>query len=176
MLAPGFQESAVVVVVGGNLQFVRRSALHRHFYAALALVGVPDAVVEAELNLLLDVAGEVVGHDPARVDVERRFAFVRVRVNNAQLHGIPGRSTDWADLPTLAGRANAREPPAGGKGEVNQLDVVHGDIGARIPALHPFGELAATNLSRLKQGTVAVVDVLQVTLDNVRAQFLVVRV
>jgi len=48
------------MVVGRDLELVRRPVLDGHLDAALALVGVPDAVVKAELHLLIDVAGEVV--------------------------------------------------------------------------------------------------------------------
>src|SRR5204863_480317 len=78
------------VVVGRNLQLVGRAPLHGHLHAALALVCVPDAVVEAELNLLLDVAGEVVRRHPARVDVEGRLPAVGVGVHHPELDRVPG--------------------------------------------------------------------------------------
>ena len=49
-------------------------AFDGQFDAPLARVSVPHAVVEPELHLLLDIAGEVVGRDPGRVDVEGGFA------------------------------------------------------------------------------------------------------
>src|SRR5256885_1262644 len=80
---------AVVMVVGRVLQFVGCAVLDGDLDAALPLVGVPDAVVEAELYFLLDIAGEVVGHDPARVDVERRLASVGIGIDDLELDGIP---------------------------------------------------------------------------------------
>ena len=87
------------------LEFARRAAFDGHLDAALALVGVPDAVVEAELHLLLDVAGEVVGRHPAGVDVERRLAAVGVGVDHLQLDRVPGRAVGRADEAALAGGA-----------------------------------------------------------------------
>src|SRR5262249_26239867 len=81
-LAPRLDEGAVVMVVRRDLQLVRRAALDRDLDAALALVRRPDAVVEAELHLLLDVAGEVVRRHPTGVDVEGGLAAVIVRVND----------------------------------------------------------------------------------------------
>ena len=90
-----------------DLALERRAAFDRALDAALAAVGVPDAVVEAELHLLLDVAGEVVGRDPAGVDVERRLAAVGVLVDHPQLRRVPGRAVGRADDAALAG-ARAR--------------------------------------------------------------------
>jgi hypothetical protein len=45
--------------------------------------------------------------------------------------------------------------------EVDQLDVMHGDVRAGIAAGDPLGELAAGDLLGLQQRAVAVVDVLQ---------------
>src|SRR5207248_10482440 len=105
--APWLDERAIMMVVRRVLQFVWRAALDGDLDAALALVGVPDRVVEAELYLLLDVTGEVVGHDPARVDVERRLAVIGIRIDNLELHGIPCRSRGRADQPALSGCLDA---------------------------------------------------------------------
>src|SRR5262245_2380652 len=110
-LAPGLYERAVVVVVRSVLQFARRPALDRDLDAALALVGAPDTVVEAELHLLIDVAGEVVRRHPAGVDVERRLAAVGVGVGHLKLHTVPRRAAGRADDAALPGRRYARQPP-----------------------------------------------------------------
>ena len=97
------------------LEFARRAALDGHLDAALPLVGVPDAVVEAELHFLLDVAGEVVGRHPARVDVERGLAAVRVGVDDLELHRVPGRPGGGADEAALAGRGDASRAASPGR-------------------------------------------------------------
>src|SRR5262249_45344752 len=102
-LAPRFDAGRVVVVVRGVLELAGRTILDRKLDAALPLVGVPNAVVKAELHLLLDVAGEVVRRHPARVDVERRLAAVLVGVDELQLHGIPGRAIGGPDQAALTG-------------------------------------------------------------------------
>src|SRR5262249_49498791 len=60
VLAPRLQEGAVVVVIRRDLELLGRAAFHGDLDAAFALVRVPDAVVEAELHLLLDVAREII--------------------------------------------------------------------------------------------------------------------
>src|SRR6202011_4260155 len=90
-LTPRLDEGAVVVVVRGVLDLVRRSALHGQLDAAFALMSIPDSIVETELHLLLDVAWKVVGRHPARMDVKSRLAAVAVPVNHLQLHGVPRR-------------------------------------------------------------------------------------
>ena len=89
------------------LRVERRAAFDRALDAALAAVAVPDAVVEAELHFLLDVAGEIVGRDPAGVNVERRFAAVVVLVDQPQLRRVPGRAVGRAD-DARAGRCRRR--------------------------------------------------------------------
>src|SRR4029077_20811927 len=110
-LAPRFEEAAGVVTGRGRLEFARRAAFDRHLDAALALVGVPDAVVEAELHLLLDVAGEVVRRYPAGVDVERRLAPALVGVDHLQLDRVPGRAGRGADQAALPRGADAGQTP-----------------------------------------------------------------
>src|SRR5205814_10592725 len=80
------------------------------------------------------------------------------------------------DQATLSGRLDSCQPPPRAEGEVDELDVVNGDVGAGIAAGDPLRELTAADLLGLEQGTVAIVDVLQHTLDNVRPQLLVVGV
>ena len=57
-LAPRFEKGSVVVIVRSVLEFAWRAVFHGQFHAALALVGIPDGVIESELHLLLDVARE----------------------------------------------------------------------------------------------------------------------
>src|SRR6476661_3540420 len=84
-LAPGLQKNAVVMVVDVDLARQRRAIFDGALDAPLAAVGVPDAVVEAKLHLLIDVAGKIVGRNPARVNVEGGFTAVGVLVNHAKL-------------------------------------------------------------------------------------------
>src|SRR5262249_19908438 len=118
-LAPRLHKRAVVVVVGRVLDLARRLVLYRHLHAALALVRVPDAVVETELHLLLDVAGEVVGRHPAGVDVKRRLAAVGVEVDHLHLHRIPRGAGGVTDKAALPSGADASQPPRGAEGEVD---------------------------------------------------------
>ncbi len=62
----------------------------------------------------------------------------------------------------------------GPKGKVDQLDVMHGDVGAGIAALNPLGELAAADAFGFQQRAVAVVDVPQHAVDDVRAQLFMI--
>ena len=52
------------------------------------------------------------------------------------------------------------ELPGRAEGEVDQLDVMDGDVGRRVAAGDPLGELAAADRLRLQERAVAVVDVL----------------
>src|SRR5262249_23604196 len=65
---------------------------------------------------------------------------------------------------------------ARGKGEVDELDVVDGNIGAGVAAHDPLGELLPTNLLGFQQGAIPIVDVLEDAVDHVSAQLLVVGV
>src|SRR5262249_42212866 len=147
--APRFEETCVVMMIRRDLQFVRRSALHAHSNAALPLVPNPDAVVEPELHFLIDVSGEVVRRHPACVDVERRLTAVWMGVNDLKLTRIPGRPGWGPGKATLASRRHTRQLPIWSEGEIDQLQVMDGDIGARVPPGQPFGELGATDLLRL---------------------------
>src|SRR5207253_8445371 len=111
--------------------------------AALTLMGVPDAVIEAKLNLLLDVAGKIIGGDPAGVDVEGGLAPVGVCIDEVQLHRVPGRAIRWPDQAALAGGTHARKLPVGAEREVDQFEVVNGHVGPRIAAGDPLGKLTA---------------------------------
>ena len=77
--------------------------------SALALVGAPNRVIEAELHLLFDVTGKIIGCDPTRVDVEGGLALVRVPVNDLKLNRIPGVTGGRSDEPTLPGGRDAIE-------------------------------------------------------------------
>ena len=68
------------------------------------------------------------------------------------------------------------QPPVAAEGEVDQLDVMHGDVGAGVAAGDPLGELAAADRLRLQQRAVAVVDVLAARRRRQRAQLLVIGV
>src|SRR5437879_2694142 len=83
-LARRLDERAVVMMSRRVLERGRRVVLHRDLDAALALMGVADAVVEAKLHFLFDVAGEIVGSYPARVDIEGGLAIVGMPVNDLQ--------------------------------------------------------------------------------------------
>src|SRR4051794_8626024 len=89
-LSPRFDERAVVVVVWRIFEVAGGAVFDGHLHAALALMRVPDAVVKAELYLLLHVTGEVVGSDPARVNIERGFAAVGIGVDHLKLGRVPG--------------------------------------------------------------------------------------
>src|SRR2546421_2490556 len=122
-------------------------------------MGVPDTVVEAELDLLFDVTWEIIRSHPAGVDVESRFALVGMRVDHLQLHRIPGVAVCRTNETALPCGVDPREPPPRAKREVDELDVMHRDIGAGITAGDPLSELAAANLFRFQQGAIPVVDV-----------------
>ena len=62
--APRFEEGRVVVGVDGILEFEGCEVFDGEFDAAFAGVSVPDAIVEAELDFLFHIAGEVVGCHP----------------------------------------------------------------------------------------------------------------
>ncbi len=68
---------------------------------------VPDAVVEAELHFLLDVAGKIVGRHPTGVNVEGRLAAVVVFVDEPQLGRVPRRTVGRSDNAALAGAGDA---------------------------------------------------------------------
>src|SRR5262245_15491763 len=53
-LAPRLQKQCAVVMIGRVLDLARRAAFYSNLYAALALAGVPHAIVEAELYFLFD--------------------------------------------------------------------------------------------------------------------------
>ena len=76
------------------------------------------------------------------------------------------------DQPALPVSADARQRPGQGTSEreVDQRDVVAGDVGAGVAPRDPFGELTPADRLRLEQRGVAVVDVPQHTIDDVRAE------
>src|SRR5262245_23031708 len=116
-------------------------------------MSVPDAVVESELDFLLNVAGKIVGGHPGGVDVEGGLARLSAGkfIDQSQLATVPGGTVGGTDDPALAGRRDRLQ--ATSKGKVDQLDVVHGDIGAGIASGDPFRELASGNGTRLQQRT-----------------------
>ena len=68
------------------------------------------------------------------------------------------------------------ERARGAKGEVDQLQVMHGHICGRVAARNPFRELAAADRLRFQQRAIAVVDVLQHAIRDQRAQLFVIGV
>ncbi len=162
------------MVVHGGFELRRREAFDGAFDAPFAAVAVPDAVVEAELDFLFDVAGEVVGGDPRRVDVEGGVATVVVFVNHPHLGAVPGGAVFRADEAALAGGGDGFQFAA--EGEIDELDVMDGDVGAGIAADDPFGELSAGDRFRFEQRAIAGVDVLEDVVVDEGPQFFVVRV
>ena len=134
------------MMIGRVFQIQWCAAGDRDLDAALALVGIPNAVIEAKLYLLLDVAGEIIGRHPAGVNVERCFSLVWMNVNHLQLYGIPGGPRRRADQTALAGGADAGQSPIRAESEINQLDVMDRDVGAGVATHDPLGELAAADL------------------------------
>ena len=59
------------------------------------------------------------------------------RVDDLQLDRVPRRPVGRPDEAALAGGRHAVELPVGAEGEVDQLEVVDGDVGAGLrPAIH----------------------------------------
>src|SRR5262245_36716395 len=69
-LAPRLQELSVVVIVYVDLSHQLRAPFDRAFNTPSPAVSVPYAVVKSELHFLIDIAGEIVGRDPARMNVK----------------------------------------------------------------------------------------------------------
>src|SRR5262245_3257117 len=113
-------------------------------------MGVPDAVVETELDFLFDVARKIVGGHPRSVDVEGGLALflAGIFIDQSQLATIPGWSVGGADDSALAGRRDRLQASAERK--IDQLDVMHGDVCSGITSGNPFGELASGNAARLQ--------------------------
>src|SRR5205823_5454516 len=110
-LVPGLEELPIIVMIGRILEVAWGAIFHRDLDSALALMSGPNAVIEAKLNLLFDVAGAVVRRDPAGVNVERGLTTVRVSVDHLQLHRVPGWPVRRTDQSTLAIRRNPGETP-----------------------------------------------------------------
>src|SRR6185437_16484632 len=127
--------------VDGDLSLQRRFAFDGQLYAALAAVTISDAVVETELDFLLDIPGEIIGGHPRCMDVERRVAARVVLVDHPQLRAVPGGAVAGAHQPALAGGGDGLETAA--EGEVDQLDIMAGDVGPGISADDPLRELSA---------------------------------
>lgn len=79
-------------MIGGDLELSGRSAFDGHLDAPLALVSIPDAVIETELDFLLHATGEIVGHHPARMDIKSRLPPIGVGVDNLKLNRVPSRA------------------------------------------------------------------------------------
>src|SRR6266851_7898424 len=173
-LAPRFQKRRAVMMVRRDLDLVRSSVLDSDFDAALALMSAPNGIVEAELHLLFDIAWKVVRSDPAGMDVEGGFTAIRVSIADLELNRVPSRSGRGSHQAALAGGANAGQPPIGAEGEINQLDVMHRHVGPRVSTGDPLGKLPAADLFGLQEGTIAVVDVLEQSVDDVSPKLLMV--
>src|SRR5262249_48058623 len=135
-----------------------------------------DGIIEAKLHFLLDVSGKVIGRDPTGVNVERGLARVRVPVNDLKLDRIPRRTVGRTDQAALPGGGNSIQLPFRTEREVDQLEVMDGDVGRGVAAGDPFGELAAADRLGFEERAVPVVDVLQHTVLVERSEFLVIGV
>lgn len=158
--------------VDGVFEFEWGELVDGEFDAAFAGVAVPDAVVEAELDFLFDVTGEVIGGDPGGVDIEGGFALVVVFVDESELAAVPGVAVFGTNESALSGAEDGFETSA--EGEVDEFDVVDGDVGAGVSAGDPFGELLAGDLSGFEERAVAVIDVLEDVVGDEGAEFFVV--
>ena len=110
-------------MVGRVFEFTGRTVFDGQLDAALALMGVPDAVVETKLHFLFDVAGEVVGRDPAGVNIESGLTAVGVGVDHLQLNRVPGRSVRGSDEAALAGGADAGQARQAGAPKVKSMSL-----------------------------------------------------
>ena len=133
---------------------------------------VPHAVVEAKLHLLFHVAREIVGGDPAGVNIEGRLSTVRVVIDDPHLDRVPGVGIGRAHQASLPGGRHAVEPSA--EGEIDQFEVMHGHVRAGVAAADPLGKLLTRDLFGLQQRTVSVIDVLQFSVDHQRAKAFVI--
>ena len=73
------------------------------------------------------------------MDIKGGFASVAVFVDEPELAGVPGIAVFWPDEASLSGTGYGFEFAA--EGEVDEFDVVDGDVGAGVSAGDPFGEL-----------------------------------
>ena len=71
------------MVIHGDFGIERCFVFYGAFDSPAAGMTVPDAIIKAELDFLLDIAGEVIRHDPGGVNVERRFPTGIVFINHA---------------------------------------------------------------------------------------------
>ncbi len=83
------------------------------------------------------------------MDIERRLAPVVVLVDHPHLSAVPGITVARTDNPPLTGRRHGLELSAEGK--VDQLDVVHGDVGPRVSTGNPLRKLRTGNLLGFQQ-------------------------
>ena len=75
------------------------------------------------------------------MNVESRFASVIVFVDHPQLRTVPCRAVTGSDDTTLACRRDRLQSAA--KREIDQLDIMDRNVGARIATSDPFRELAS---------------------------------
>ena len=125
-------------------------------------MGEPGGVFKTKLDFLVNIARKAIRIDPTGVDVEGRFAPVRIGVFDPQLDAVPGVSLRGTGNPALAGRAYPFKFPilSGGdaKGEIDQFDIMDRDIGSRVPTRNPLGKLVAADLPGLEECRVAASD------------------
>ena len=129
-----------------DLDLLGSSVFHRDLHAALALMSVPNGIVEAELDFLFHVTGKIVRSDPAGMDVEGGFAAIRISVADLELHRVPSRAGRGPHQAALAGRTDAGQSPIGAESEIDQLDIMHRHIGAGVSPGDPLGKLPAADL------------------------------
>ena len=108
------------------------------------------------------------------MDVERRLAAIGILIDEPHLHAVPGRAVLGAHQTALPGRGNRLQPSA--EREVDQLQIVDGDIRTGVPSGDPLGELLAGDRLRFEERAVAVVDVLEHAVGDQRPQLFVVRI
>ena len=121
------------MIVHRRLERERRFPFDGALDAALPRMAVPDAVVEAELDFLLDIAGKVVRRDPDWCGCRKPPRGRLVCVDSCSWQLNP-RSCRPRARPARAGRWPCTVFSRPAEREVDQLDVMDGDISARIAA------------------------------------------
>ena len=108
------------------------------------------------------------------MDVEGGFASIAVFVDQAKLAGVPSGAIFGANESALSCAGDCFEGAA--EGEIDEFDVVDGDVGSGISARDPFGKLRPGDLAGFKERTVTVVDVLEDVVGDECAELLVIRI
>lgn len=160
--------------IDGIFEFERGEVFDGEFDATFAGVSIPDAVIEAELDFLFDVPGEVIRSNPGGMDIKGGFASVAVFVDESELAGVPCIAVFGSHEASLSGAGDGLESTA--EGEVDEFDVVDGDVGTGVSSGYPFGELGAGDLAGFEERAVAIVDVLEDVIGDECSEFFVVRI